>query len=240
MALIAFAALPGFILGTVRMTSTVIAEGDLVPGLVNYPVQQVEWLGLRFFVDISVGASDSLTAMTLCAGGAVALIGALLLARSPRETRTTPAALGVIGMMLVWMATDELLGFHETVGHNLSGLRDLPIIDQPDDLLVLTGFALVVAVVLWLRPRLALDRAAAVPLLAAGGLLAIAAATDFVPGAPLEPLEEQMEILGAGLVVVSVTIGVVRALETGPSGLSRSAAKAGASRPETPKSPSVS
>jgi hypothetical protein len=218
LALIALAALPGFIIGTVRRTSTVIAEGDLVPGLDNYPVQQVEWLGVRFFVDISGGVSDSLTAMTLCAGGAVALMGALLLARSPRDTRTSPTALGVIGMVLVWMATDELLGFHETVGHNLSGVRNFPIIDQPDDLLVVVGFVLLVAVVLWLRPRLALDRAGALPLLAAGVVLAIAAVADFVPGFPFEPVEEPMEILGVGLVLVSVTIGVIRALEAGTSG----------------------
>lgn len=36
-----------------------------------------------------------------------------------------------------WLAADELLGIHETLGHNLMFLAKLPHIDRPDDVIIL-------------------------------------------------------------------------------------------------------
>jgi hypothetical protein len=36
-----------------------------------------------------------------------------------------------------WLAADELLGIHETLGHNLMFLAELPFVDRPDDVIIL-------------------------------------------------------------------------------------------------------
>ena len=129
----------------------VVRRGAVPPAFEDYEVVQVRLLGLEFYADTSSGLADLVTVAAL-AGAAVALGGvALLLARlgAAHVGSFAAAAAGA-----AFLAADDLLGAHETVGHNLGILAALPVVDHPDDA-VLGLYALVVVAFAWSRRHLA-------------------------------------------------------------------------------------
>jgi hypothetical protein len=92
-----------------------------------------------------------------------------------------------------YLAADELLGIHESLGHNMRFLADIPGNEQPDGAIVVAYLALV-CVYLYAFRDLLLSSPRAKRLFALGAALAVAAvAMDVVDG----PLEEVGESLAA-------------------------------------------
>lgn len=77
-------------------------------------------------------STDEASAVVLVALAVAALMTALLLQATgaPRRLRRF---YGIAALGAAYLAVDELLGIHETVGHNLPFLADLPGIEHPDD-----------------------------------------------------------------------------------------------------------
>ena len=68
---------------------------------------------------------------------------------------------------LAFLAADELFAIHETVGHNLRFLADLPGVERPDDVVFLS-YGLAVLVFAWLFRDILLQNVAAVRLFGVG------------------------------------------------------------------------
>lgn len=79
-------------------------------------------------------ASDLLTGSALIALAAAAGMAYLLL-RAARGRRRLLLFYGLAAAGFAFLAVDELLAVHETVGHNLLFLSDVPGVDRPDDAL---------------------------------------------------------------------------------------------------------
>jgi hypothetical protein len=144
-----------------------------------------------FFVGIGLvvlTTSAGITALLLRAAGG-----------SPRLRRFyTLAALG-----LGWLTFDELMGVHETAGHNLPFLADLPGVEHPDDLLFALYTIPAIAFVVVFREVIARARrwfAAAI------GLLFAAAVSDLA-GLRIDDLFEALVLMcmSGGLISLIVT-----------------------------------
>lgn len=178
----------------------VIAHGRLLPFFETYEVDRVRVLGAEVYVDSSTGLDDVLTALVLAAAAAILLGGWARLRVPPADTFFT-AALGA-----VFLALDDVLSAHETIGHNLGFLADLPLIDHPDDLLVgaygvaIAGFAY--------RHRDVIGRIPRPPAVVAVAAGAAAVLHDLSP-LHLRRLEEGLEVVAAAALLVAIH-GLVR------------------------------
>jgi hypothetical protein len=107
----------------------------------------------------------------------------------------------VAGAGLAIVAFDELFAVHETVGHNIRTLADLPGVERPDDVLVLL-YAIPLAYCAYRFRGVIAESRRALGLLAAGiGLFFLSVLADLASA----PLEEAFELLS----VVSVITGLV-------------------------------
>ncbi|MGH2822072.1 MAG: hypothetical protein ACRDLY_03440, partial [Thermoleophilaceae bacterium] len=80
------------------------------------------------------GPSDILTGITLACGGAVVLFTWWLVRTTVARRRAWFFLLAGLG--LTYLGVDDLFGAHETFGHNLRFLADLPGVDRPDDVVL--------------------------------------------------------------------------------------------------------
>ncbi len=95
----------------------------------------------------------------------------------------------VMFLGMSWLAADELLGIHETLGHNLMFLASLPYIDRPDDVIILL-YAIPAAVVLArFRKTIFASRRALALMVVAMAFYTVAAFSD-VFKLPVERLAE--------------------------------------------------
>ena len=102
---------------------------------------------------------------------------------------------------LAFVAFDELLAVHETVGHNIRPLADLPGVERPDDVLVLL-YAIPLAYCAYRFRDVLAESRTALRLLGAGvAFFAVAVVTDLASA----PLEEGFELLS----VASILAGLV-------------------------------
>jgi hypothetical protein len=118
----------------------VLEEGKLLPYSDGY-VYRVRFFG---FLEVYAEPSrrpdipDVVTSFALMMLSGVALVTALAL-RTLASRASLPAArfflLTAFGG--AWFGADELLGLHESIGHNLRFLADLPGIVRPDDVIIL-------------------------------------------------------------------------------------------------------
>lgn len=186
-----------------------IARGNLLPTFDSYEVARVRILGAELYVDRSAGIGDLLTS------GALAVAGAMLLTAAGRLEAPARRAFVTAGWGALFLAADDLLSAHETVGHNLPALARLQVVDHPDDV-VLAVYAAVVGAFLWHHRALlaGVDRR---PWVLAGAAAALALALDLSP-LHLRLLEEGLEVVAAVAVVAGVA-GVARHHERGrPAG----------------------
>ena len=126
-------------------------------------------------------------AATLSLGTAVLLH---MLAAAPRPR----LFFGVVAAGAYFLAADELMGGHESIGLNLEFLADLPGIDRPDDAVIVFYGLIALAVVVLFRDVILGARGAMKYFAAAVVIMGLASVLDVlaVPG-----LEELMEILGS-------------------------------------------
>jgi hypothetical protein len=177
-----------------------VARGNLLPMFDSYEVVLVRVLGVELYVDASAGVTDVLTAAALAVTAAILLHGARRLDAAARQ------AFNTAGWGALFLAADDLLSAHETIGHNLPALARLPLVDHPDDV-VLAAYAAVVVAFAW-RHRALLDGADRRPWALAGAAATVAVAHDVSP-LHLGPLEEALEVVAAGALVLGVA-GVAR------------------------------
>src|SRR5215207_1688318 len=148
-------------------------------------------------------APDKLSSVGLVAAASMSLMTLLLLtAAGAGARRRRFYAFATAGLAL--LAADELFAFHETLGHNLRFLADLPGVERPDDLVFLS-YALPVGVFAWLFRDIFLADRLTVQLLAVGAVFyAVAAAGDIAGVGVDEPAEGVAAIcLLAGLVILT-------------------------------------
>lgn len=173
----------------------VIARGNLLPVFEAYEVTRVRILGFELYVDFSTDAGDVLTA------AALGFAAALLLRAAGRLAGRPGRALRRAGWGALFLAADDLLSVHETIGHNLLALARIPVVDHPDDV-VLAVYAAVVLAFAW-RERELLRGASARPWWIAAGAAALAVAHDVSP-LHARALEEGLEVVAA----ISALVGV--------------------------------
>ncbi len=65
---------------------------------------------------------------------------------------------------MIYLAIDEFFGVHESIGHNMQFLANLPFIERPDDVIVMSYLFPVVLFFLYFRKELLVCRAAIPPL----------------------------------------------------------------------------
>lgn len=131
-----FALLIGLLLWSASSLYEVVDEGhDLRP----YDAGKVYELRVADSITIyadeeSKQNADVITAAAMVVLATAAGMTALLLrAAGASERLRLFYALAALG--LGWLAFDELMAVHETVGHNLPFLADVPGVERPDDLL---------------------------------------------------------------------------------------------------------
>ncbi len=128
-------------------------HGQLLPFFEDYEVFRVRLFGAQFYVDTSSGVADLLTVTALA--GAACTLGVVALVLARRHAR--PAGTFAVGAAgAAFLAADDLLGAHESVGHNLGIQAALPIVEHPHDAII--GLYAVIGVTFaWRHRRLAED-----------------------------------------------------------------------------------
>lgn len=201
----------GLLLGVlVARQGTVVARGNLHPAFADYEVERVRLAGVELYVDRSAHAGDALTAIALLAAAGVLLLAAR------RLSGATRGAFVSAGAGASFLAADDLLSAHETIGHNLASLVRVPVVDHPDDA-VLAFYAVVVAAFAWRHRRL-MRGAPRGPWFVAALAASLAVGHDVSP-LHLGTIEEGLEVVaaGAGLVgVVALARTHVRRARGGP------------------------
>ncbi len=177
-----------------------IARGNLLAAFDSYEVARVRVLGAELYVDRSVDFGDALTAVAL------ALTAALLLRTATRLEARARGAFVTAAWGALFLAADDLLSAHETLGHNLPALARIPVVDHADDV-VLAVYAAVVAAFAW-RHRTMLAGADRRPWAVAAAAAILALAHDLGP-LHLRLLEEGLEVVAAAALAVGVA-GVAR------------------------------
>jgi hypothetical protein len=147
---------------------------------------------------------DEATATALVALAVAALMTALILRATgaPRRLRLFYAiAAGGAG----FLAVDEMVAIHETLGHNLPFLADLPGVDHPDDPIVALYALPALAFVIAFRDILAAS-APSCALFGAGMVFfAFAAAADLIAA----PAEELFEVLASACLFAGFVVLIV-------------------------------
>jgi hypothetical protein len=190
----------------------VLDRGQLLPWFENYEhVARVRLAGVELYVDTSSGVADLMTVLALAAIAGLFALGAVGARRDPGLRRTfTIAAFGA-----AYLSADDLLGVHETVGHNLGFLAGLPLVDHPDDV-VMAVYGIAAAAFAWRRRSLLVGPVRRWWLVAAcsGGL---AIGHDVLP-LHAGIVEEILEVVAGGSLLIAVVLvirqsAVVRAPE---------------------------
>ena len=224
----------------------VVAKGD-GPPVVPYEageVYKIRLLDLFTFyaAEEARPEPDKLSSVVLVGAATMALMAWLLLRMvlaGARERRF----FGFASAGLAFLAADELFGVHETIGHNLQFLADIPGVERPDDVV----FALLVvplAFFAWSFRDILFKYRRAVQLFAVGTFLFLLAVVGDLSGSHLdEPIEViSAACLLAGLVTITTVtlrrelhldaLVVSRRMQPAPDG-SRSE-RGGAGGPATP------
>jgi hypothetical protein len=114
---------------------------------------------------------------------------------------------------LAFVAFDELFAVHETVGHNLRPLADLPGVERPDDVLVMLYVIPLAYCAYRFRGVIAESRRASRLLAAGVGFFLVAVLADMVSARP----EEAFELLSVVFVLAGlVTLFRQHVAETDP------------------------
>jgi hypothetical protein len=151
---------------------------------------------------------DKLSAIALVAAASMSFMTLLLLSAAGGDRRLRRFyAFATAG--LAYLAADEMFAFHETLGHNLRFLADLPGVERPDDVVFLS-YSIPLAIFAWAFRDVLLSEPRATRLFAVGtGFFAVAVAGDLAGVSIDEPAEVVAAIcLMAGLVII--TAGALR------------------------------
>ena len=198
--------LVGAFLAAVALQGSPVADRGAVD--VAYPAGEVHEVRVLGAVDVRVDGEPKLgasvfgsIALFVLATASFVTFAALRMAGARRQIRTfwliAAAGLGVA-------AADELLALHESVGHNLPQLADVPGVTRPDDLLMLLYVPAGLAFAWTFRDVLRERRLTHGCLLAAGGCFVVSIGADLAS----MHVEEWFELL-AGLFIAAGLIALM-------------------------------
>jgi hypothetical protein len=172
-------------------SAEIVEHGRLLPWGGD-DIRKARVLG-RFDVYISSEtgqpSADLLNSYLLVATAAGCAAGALLLTPPHLRPMLVVAALG-----LGYLAIDEQFAIHESVGHNLGFLADLPGVKRPDDV-ILASYAIPAAIFVYVFREQLRQSPRAVRLLLAGLALFCVSAVWDLTGLPAEEVFELLPSL---------------------------------------------
>lgn len=149
---------------------------------------------------------DKLSSIGLVATTTMSLMALVLLGAAGGDPRLRRFyAFATAG--LAFLAFDELFAFHETLGHNLRFLADLPGVERPDDV-VFFSYAIPLAIFAWAFRDVLLTERRVVQLFAVGAALYLIAVAGDVAGMGIdEPAEVLASLcLAGGLVLLTTSV----------------------------------
>lgn len=178
------------LVGSFLSSYEVLEKGQLLPYSEGKIYKVRFGGGLTLYVEPELKPSlDLLNSFLLTGVGFIALTFAVILAASGEGTgsRFWFFVVGFLGSS--YLVADETLGLHETIGHNLPFLAGLPLVERPDDVVVVL-FALPAAAFLFLFRTVILASRAASALFAVSLLVFLAAAAADLLDLPGEEAAE--------------------------------------------------
>jgi hypothetical protein len=206
-ALVALSILGLVLVGLVLMAPSLYEVQDRGRDVVPYPntgdVYKIRVLdSVTLYADgESRPIPDKLSSAGLIAAATMSLMAALLLGAAGagrRKRRFYAFATAGLGLL----AVDELFALHETIGHNLGFLAELPGVDRPDDVVfALLGVAALVFV--WSFRDVLLSRRRPTQLFGLGALFFGLAAFGDVSSLSIE---EPAEVVAAGCILAGLVI----------------------------------
>jgi hypothetical protein len=209
------------------VTAETLARGSLLP-YTSMTVERVRVLGeVELWVAREEATRLDVLNAVILGAGAVAMLGAAVRARRAAAGTRHVRFLALLALGLGFLALDESLALHETLGYNLGFLADLPGVSSPEDVVFALYAVPAVAFFLAYRDLLAASRLG-LRLVALGVALFLAAAALDVTDALLD--EQWVEPLGS-LALVSGLCAVAVRLGTRSSSLRADAGERGGDRP---------
>ncbi|MGH2980193.1 MAG: hypothetical protein ACRDLQ_11250 [Solirubrobacterales bacterium] len=173
-----------------------------------YPAGEVKEVRVLDAVDVYVDGEPKLGASVFGAIALFVLATASLMTLAALRFAGSPRRLlwfwGIASAGLAVAAADELLAIHESIGHNLPFLADLPGVKRPDDVLLMLYLPGALAFAWWFRDVLREHRLTFACMMAAIGCFALSAASDLVS----LRIEEWFELV-AGLFIAAGLIALM-------------------------------
>ncbi len=190
------AALVLALLAAAARSATVIDKGLLLP-YTKGTIYQVEVWGVRFYLEPEAGpSSDWVVSAALFAVAGMAALTWGVIRRSISGRRSRFFLLVTLGA--AFLGADELTGLHESIGHNMRFLADLPLVSRPDDL-IMAGYALgAVVFMVGYRDILARHRPTLLWWVSAAVCVVLAVVSDLFS----LPTEESFELVATACLVV--------------------------------------
>lgn len=203
-----FVALAGGVLSYLLVADyEVLEKGQLLPYTEGkiYKVRFGGWLTLYYEPELRP-SWDLLNAYLLTGAAFMALTFSAILATAGRETGSARFRFFLVAFLgMSYLVADEMLGIHETIGHNLQFLKALPLIKRPDDAVVVL-FALPAALFLIAFRSVLLASRGAALLFGLGMLGFVLSAVADVLTLPIEEAAEVLATLclAAGTMVLGL------------------------------------
>jgi hypothetical protein len=186
----------------------VVAEGELLP----YPAQVAK---IRFFDAFTLYVAqertrplDVIDAVLLSMLAGTAFFARAQLRQAGAGASRAAVFLLVCGLGAMFLAGDESLALHETLGDNMRFLSSLPGVERPDDA-IFAAYIVPAAVVAFLFRDVIRSSRAALPLLGAAVVLFIGAGLMDVLGIGFDEL---FEPLSSGFLLAGITVLALDAL----------------------------
>lgn len=194
-------------------SADLVDEGQLLP----YTTANVERVSTVLGFELTIqneppNRVDSLTAALLAAIG---MIGVLLLLGRPGAGARDQWFYCLLALGAGFLAVDEILGVHETIGANMRFLGDLPGVNSPEDVVFGLYLLPALAFLIVFREKLAVTRLSSVAI-ALGLLLYVAAAALDVLDAILD--EQLVETASIAALAVGFTAIALTDLRSGRTG----------------------
>jgi hypothetical protein len=192
-----------FALEAVR-TVEVVDKGELLPYVEGYTIWKIRILDrFELFVEPDYRFTrDAFNTYVLVGVAFISLTFAVLLKTLGNTARSrTVLFFSLMFLGANYLAADEFLGLHETLGHNMQFLsRWIPISERPDDIIFLLYLVPTVAFLAFFRKTLLVSRTATAAFVAAVFFFGLGAAADTLRLS----IEEVCEMITAVFIICAV------------------------------------
>jgi len=184
-----------FVINVVFENYEVIQKGELLEYTSGGTIYQVRLFDkFDFYAEPEVRPSDDVLVSVVLFGIAfIALTFAFLEYHRRRQSENKVFPFFVVLFAgAIYLASDELFGIHESLGHNMQFLMRIPGIHRPDDVIVASYGFFALAFIVYFRNVLLKARGTLRYFVAAFVLFLLAAASDIVA---IGKIEEILEVL---------------------------------------------